>query len=368
MVLEKYQKEAEKVASAGKPPETEERTLKSILADKEDGILFNKMLDAKGRQNLAVRLLGGSLERNDLIELDVERKDFVERKELGKEISEGITPDLLTDMMVGSPELKQLVNLAGAEGVRELVKKHVREIALSDPTAFDDVRMRLGDLKSYREGAHKTLDEQIAKDLKTAGVKEDAFASVMQETDDTKRAVALKAAIPRDFLRSLRVMIRTVSGGALFGGQKSAREWARELSGKKADLDNALATVSGHVTGLGEALSKLVSDSDKVRAVFAGEVLGDKQKSSSEISFRDMRGKMPTETNIKQDWNRGGRPRGFEKLSLADQDKIKDDFLTQWGDVQEKKMRSSLVGVWEFIVAGFIRLLSGSTFDKSKLT
>lgn len=366
MALEQYRKEAEKIASAGKPPEKEERTLKSILADKEDGVLFNKMLDAEGQDDLAGRLLGGSLEASDLSTLDDWRGKFLDRKEQGKEVSEGITPSLLADMVAKSLELKQLVNLTGSEGIQELLKKHVQEIALSDPTAFGDIRAGLTDLENYREGAYKGLDESISKDCKAIGMSEDAFASIMQETDDIKRATALRAAIPGDFLRDLRTAIKTISLGTLFGSHKSAREWAQELSGKKTLLDDALKTVTKHVTDLGGALSKLISDSDEVLAVFAGQVLGDKKKSPGETSFRDMHDKMPTEADMIKEWSRQ-RPRNFDSLTPAQQDTQKDNFLTGWGDVQEKRMRSGRVGFWESIVVGFVRMLSGSTFDKTKL-
>jgi hypothetical protein len=345
MALEQYAAEQEKAASGGKTPEKQE-TLKNILADSKKSIYFSQMLEAEGQDELAKRLSDNKLDAADFEELESMRAAFIERGKNAEAIVAHLKPEMMEQISKRSPEMQKILSTVGAEGFAQVMQKQLLEVAYADPSVFRDVTNAVTMLNDYRSGDFKAADEEISGLVKKAGIQESAFAKLMQEPDDATREAALQKAIYESYdgWGKVRDFIPVLRG-------KGSAGWAKELAGRKADIDNALGELDTHIGSLGSVLHTTISDNDSITNALARELRSEKQQKEirPEMSFKAAQAAKrfeDEESSIDQRWAQ--YKRANNAAFGSNPDNVRNDFRT----IEKQRYQKSfgnVSGLWATI-------------------
>ncbi|PIR83766.1 hypothetical protein COU18_03790 [Candidatus Kaiserbacteria bacterium CG10_big_fil_rev_8_21_14_0_10_51_14] len=294
MVLEQYEKEAEKIELKKEGPEAVGPTVKTILADTKLSARFGDYLEAEGeagmdpgKEGLAIKLKNGKLDPGDLKKLEVYREDFL----FGMSKVDSIIPRLdkasIEEIAKKSPELQEILKVVGVEGVSFALKNQMHEFAMKNQSKFQEISAAFETLDAYKSGEFEKLDKKIAEKCKKAGIDVETFARIMQK--DTGRVKELEKEVGSIY-KSSKDIIKKWSKGKVFGSHKSAKEWALSLSREKKQMDEALATVREDTKKIGELLSLTVDTDPTMREVLTRELVGDKRiKEPKSFSFKEMK-------------------------------------------------------------------------------
>ncbi len=168
-------------------PSTEVKgpSLKQIRADKDQSALFGMYLEQSNAHELGEKFADRGQEifdKNTQIELAEARRRFLEITEKAKKVSEMLDIKSLQQIVDSSPELKIMADLNGAESIRDIVRKHLPEIAIRDPQNFAELSKNIETLfKKRREIAED--EKAIASFCKKYGITQKEYMKKVEEGD-----------------------------------------------------------------------------------------------------------------------------------------------------------------------------------------
>ena len=182
-------KEREKERDSGKREEAEVAgpSLKEILANKEDSILFGLYLQDKGEEILGSKLGVGDLERWDYEALAIHRNGFLEVMERSKNISETLTSPMIEKLALLSPELKVIRDVSGTDSIQNALARHVRRLAITDGPQFKSLDRAISDMKA-REKAMDEAENEMKKTFREYGISEDEYLALLEGGDASEVA------------------------------------------------------------------------------------------------------------------------------------------------------------------------------------
>ncbi|MEN9561142.1 MAG: hypothetical protein RIQ56_415 [Candidatus Parcubacteria bacterium] len=348
MALEHFDREAERLAPT--PSVDPEKTLKAIMGNEKESVLFGKFLAGMGRADLNQNLLSGNLNQTDMDDLNQAREEFFVRKEQVQEVSGGLTEEMVENLVKSNRELEALSRILPTKDIHAMVQRQLEGVAMSDPTVFRDVQMRLQRLQRFEQGAYKDLDRDLEQMCAAAGISSDRYAAILQDRDPARMRSRLAAEVRQNFDAWTSVRDWWYKGGI-------SSSWARSLAGRKGEIDTARADLRINRSILGTALNDALTTNPQMLQMLSSEILGDKQKKDErESGFRDLRGKMPTMEGILAEWQKM-KPAGFNAMNATDQDREREAFLTDYASKAEAALNRG-TGFWK----GLALALVGSWF------
>jgi len=335
--METEQKERE--ATEPKGPALDE-----ILAHPEDNTLFSKYLENgdDGDQILAGKLLAGELGADDFHALSEKRKGFLQVKEKAKNMRERLEKNM-DGMINASPQLREIVQVAGMEAVRKAMIKRMDEIAITDPEGFADLEGRFNGLTAAEEVVGRG-NERIA-----ALCKEHGFT----ETEYTKALMAREAGDPY----ALEDLIKSKMGTF----QKAFTSY-EELTQTEGDIDTRqdikarLSQVNWNLNNIGGALSTKMFEDPATKEILIANLKKEKGP-DKDVSFAEMNGLLKRPGNpkaIRDAWeNYQNEHSGDDGYTIEE---ARERFGNQYAERSvSKKRRGFWATIFRAMLAGSVR-------------
>ena len=331
------------------PPEY---TLKSILNNKERSDLLAGEIEKNGDTDLVNRLVNKQLTETDLGKLGDYREQFVEKLKQVEKIKESISPEVLEDITDNSPELKEIANLVGSGGVKNILFKNFESLAFKDTSHFDQINKAVEKVAKHKETIEKK-EEHIKELSKKYNVSEDKLYEALKIKDDNERREAIKAVV-KDKMGFWKKM----AFGATFvtANRIEALDQREQLDKLSDDLDKRLK-------GVGSFLAMTINENDEVRQALQAEVLEEKETSKEDIiSFKEGRDawrvfEEKTQKDIENDFKdfilKEKKIKNYDTFSDPQKDLLTNEFFN--------KKKQKLVGK-----KGFWASLFGNLFEVKK--
>jgi hypothetical protein len=160
-------------------------SLKQIRADKDQSALFGMYLESSNAHELGEKFADSEQEafdENTQIELAEARRGFLEITEKAKRVSEMLDIKSLQQLIDSSPELKRIADLNGAESIRDIVRKHLPEVAIRDPQNFEELSENMEMLSEKRKEIAED-EKAIASFCKKYGITQKEYMRIIEEGD-----------------------------------------------------------------------------------------------------------------------------------------------------------------------------------------
>ncbi len=372
MALETYKKEQKKLEKEeeielndGVEKEQEETlTIKKILADKESSALFGKMIEESGGpegKDMAVRLVDGKLEEGDVDSLEKYRASFEEKMHVVENLNEELTPELLDELGLQSPEFKKILNTLDSKTTSKMIKDRMAELAVSEPEHFDKISKKIEKLQDFKDGEFKVLDESVKKICEENNIDADDYLKALAINDPKKQEETLRNLV-RDswgeggWGSTVRVLDKFSS---LFGG--GSKLIAEQLADQKVNIDAVFAELDKHKKGIGKVLATTVKGSNTMRDALSKALIGEPTK-VEHIGMKDSKELLPKEIDIDTRWeeakvdlNVGGKT--WNRLNSVEKDKERKKFGNKIKAEAKKKSKGK--GFW----ASIFEAIFGSFID-----
>jgi hypothetical protein len=280
-IIEKFAKQEKEARRTlgGEPLEREEikgPSLKQILANNEQADLFGEYLNEEGDEELSRKLFTGELGRDEMIVLTEKRKGFLEILERSKNISEALDARTIQELGGSFPEVQQVIDLVGPEGIRNALKRHLPRIAITSRAEFD----ALDQVVTMKKETKKTMAEQekeIAEIRKKFDLSEDEFLSLMQGGDSKE----LAKEIHKDLGFWKRKITRI----------KSIQEELEDVADlKSGEVRNLLLRYEADSNELGRVLGATMIDNQILRETVVADLRKDEMpKNEAGLGFGEMK-------------------------------------------------------------------------------
>lgn len=317
-----------------------EHTLKGILSNNERSNLLAEEIEKSGNHELVERLVNKQLTEDDIEKLGDYRGEFVERLKQVENIRENISPEVLKDIADNSPELKEIANLVGVDGVKNILFKNFESLAFKDPSRFDRINKAVEKVVKHNETIKKR-EEHIKELTKKYNVSEDKLYEALKIKDDGERRQAIKAVV-KDRMGFWKKM----AFGATFvtANRIEALDQREELNKLSKDLDARLK-------GVGSLLAMTISENDEVRQALQEEVMGEREKGKeSLVNFKEGRDDLKsfetkTQTDIENEFKDFILKEKKMKNYPALGDSAKESAINEFFDKNKQKLRGKK-GFW----------------------
>lgn len=286
-----------------------EHTLKGILGNNERSNLLAEEIEKNGDHDLTERLLNKQLTESDLSKLADYREEFVDKLKLVEKIKENISPEVLKEITDNSPELKEIANLVGIQGVGNILFKNLESLAFKDPDHFNKIDKAVEKVVKHNETIKKK-EEHIKELSEKYNVSEDKLYEALKIKDNGERQAAIKAVV-----KEKMGFWKKIAFGATFvtDNRVEALDQREQLNKLSEDLDKRLK-------GVGNFLAMTINKNDEVRQALQAEVMGEKEKGKEAFtSFKEGR----------DEW------KSFEAKTQADTENEFKDFI-----LKEEKIKN----------------------------
>ena len=137
-IIDQFKQSREKKEEQTTPP-PKGHTLAEILHDKSMSHLFGRMLETKGQEELAVRLMSGKPGSEDIELLEEERKKFSEKITLSEKTEELLTEENVVEIARNHPDFAKIVNLIGPKKAIKAIRSQLKEICITDEYRFNQI-------------------------------------------------------------------------------------------------------------------------------------------------------------------------------------------------------------------------------------
>jgi hypothetical protein len=374
MVLETYKTEQdrlekEEAKKAGVPEEPEDTlTVKEIINSKEQSSLLGDMIEHDGDdtdKELMSRLVSGKMEATDIDRLEKFRGKFSEKMRNAETIREEITPELAQEIAKQSPEIQKIVKLVGPEGVVKAVQENIMKIAVTDPEKFKKISKSIENIKSFREGDLKKLDDSVKEKCKKEGINADEYMKALAIPDDGERMKALEGVIKNQWDKNgwggLKRAVNWLSGDS-FSGSKANR-----LESGKGEIDAAFAELAKHKKKVGSVLGASIKGNKDLLEALSREIVGEPKKKEAAPGMNDVKKVATDAEGIKKNWDiikKKEKPT-WNSMTPADQDTFRNHFMKEQESFTKKRLAEQ-GGFWAMIFGVlFDTMFAG--FDKKSL-
>lgn len=328
-----------------KPPAGENKekeiSVKDILADKKQSPLFGEFVKTQpGGEERAERLFKGEQTFDDIKLLGEQKEEFLERQKKAESLLKAFTPELISQLAGYSPDLGSLIHVGGVEGVQGAIASQLEMLAMKDPTRFDSMLDSYNDLLKKAEIANK----KIKTICETHGIDSKKYLEILGNTpDETERQKKLGDMI--------RPKLGAVKGWRTKTIEKNKKLQDEDVAEKAKDadykweIDNMRVEYDKELEQVGDILALSINENESVKKAFMSAIIGEKAPAQEKFgSFKEMRGMMPAEEDVKKDWEAEWKKAQAE--GVTDQDKFKHTFAA--------KKVGGKQGTWSDIVKKFI--------------
>jgi len=323
------------------PAKTEkEVTVKDVLGDKKQSSLFGEFIKTQpGGQDRAERLFKGESTTDDMQKLAEQKEQFFERQKEVEKISKAFTPEFISKLAGQSPKLEILVKNGGVEGVHGAIVSQLEMLAMREPVRFYTM------VDSYNEVLSKAdiANEQIKKICELHGITSGEYLKILASTsDEAERQTKLGDMIRGNMGKVKGMRQKTIEKN------KAIRDQEVDIESKdidyKFEIDKLRANYDQELENVGDVLAVSINENASMKKAFMDSLLSEKApKEEPAGGFKEMRGVMPSEENMKQEWDGQWKEAQVKGTSRGDFEKTYVD-----GKLGNKK------GTWSDIVRKFI--------------
>jgi hypothetical protein len=375
MALESYKKEQdrlekEEAKKAGMPEEVKDEgaTLKEIMADDKQNALLGEMVQHDGSdedKKIFVRLVSGKMAAADIKELAGFRDKFVERMRQAESIEEEMTPELAQYLAEKNPDIKRLLKLSNADEITSAVKEIIKQVAVTDPENFKKISKNVENVKSFRNGDFKKLDDIVAELCKKQGINADKYLDAMAINDFDKRQKALSDLVKEQW-----------KGQGGWGNIKRSLNWiagdifstnkAVTLEGdNKRKLNEAFEQLEGYKKKVGSALAGTIKGNEDLLEALSREIVGTPKKKEM-LGMNDAKKQMLDEDNFQRGWQKvKNNIKNWDTLDEKARDVHRDNYMKQF-ETDGKAELAKAKGFWALIFGGVFDMMFAG-FDKKSL-
>ena len=390
MALESYKKEQdrlekEEAKKAGTPEEVKDegQTLKEIMADDEQNALLGDMVKHGGNpadKELFARLVSGDMKDADINALSKFRDKFTEKIRQAESIEKELTPDLARYIAENNPDIKKMIGLVSAEGIVGAVQESIKKVAMTDPEKFNKISKSVENIKSFREGDLKKLDDEVKEKCKNEGVDADKFEKVLAIEDGTDRSKAMRDLVRSEWGTGVWASIRrgldtydtTVAKLLRSLGPKSPGPFsnseikAERLATMKNQVDTALAELDARKKKLGSVLAASIKGNKDLLESMSREIIGAPEKKKESVGMNEVKKEMPDKAKLPEKFKKYRKNiANWDSLDETAKNGWRDKFLKQETD-EAKKNLDAKGGFWAAIFGAlFDTMFAG--FDKKSL-
>jgi hypothetical protein len=373
MAIEKLRTEQEKLekderAKTGIPEEPEDTlTVKDIINNKEQSALLGDLVEHGGDpedKKLMERLVSGKLGEADFSRLAELRKDFSEKMRDAETIKEEMTPELAQELAKNNPYLKDLIENVSPEGMIRVVSESIKRMSVTDPENFEKVSKQIENVKSFREGDFKKLDESTVEMCKKLGINVDAFMEKGAVKGFDERQKALVDLVKSEWGKQggLGVLKKV---GNFFTGDFFSKMKATTLEGKRQEIMDAYAKLDGYKKKLGSVLAGSLSDNKDLIDALNREISGTPKKKEV-FGMNDAKKQMLDEDNFKRGWQKvKNNIKNWDTLDEKARDVHRDNYMKQF-ETDGKAELAKAKGFWALIFGGVFDMMFAG-FDKKSL-
>ncbi|MDP3779248.1 MAG: hypothetical protein Q8R30_04370 [bacterium] len=321
--------------------EKKEITVKDVLADKKDSALFGEFLkSAPGGYGVPERMMKGEATSSDLELMAAQKDEFLKRKEQIGEFSGKLTPEFLRELAAQSPKIEVLMKLGGVGSIETAIKSQLEMLAMREPARFQSMINAVEQLTKKHEELNKRLEDK----LKKCGISEEDYLRIIQGTKNgAERYNELKKLLEDTTARGgFGVWVRGEKKDFDIKRNAQIRGRIKELN-NLSELENMRGQYETELREMGDILGTSVNQHAEMRKTFNDVLLGEKTSEEQLGGFKEMRGVMQSEEDLKKDWDAGWTDAQKAGTSRSD---FESSFVS--GKLGDKK------GTWSQVVRQFL--------------
>lgn len=323
-IKKEYEKKAAEETEAGEgAKEVKGPSLANILANKEESTRFADYLQTEDQQEIAEKIAKREpLSREETESLAEKRRGYLEIKERAEYIAKTFDIAAIKELAATSPDFKKMTEIYGDEGIRNVLKRYLPEVAIKDRGTFENLHNSALEMEATKK-AFGEEEKEMEKLRKQYGIGEKEFVELLQGGDAKDVAKEMRKNLSRWSHPLKRV--------------KTIKAEIEKLAG-----DNAVkirAYMDKHtqdMRDLGRLLEAAFIDNEHLSKGLAGELAKDKpEKKNSQMAFSELK-ENPDEDDVMKEWD---IYKAAHNIQPADQDKAAKKFAKSYAQKEAKKRK-----------------------------
>lgn len=358
-IMDSYRKMREEGREHSTPP-AKGFTLAEILKDKSSSDLFGKLLKKEGQEELALRVIGGKLEADDIHLLEELRLKFVEKIDQSEKIEKLLTKENIAGIARKHPDFAKVINLLGPEKAIKAIRSQMKGLCITDEDRFNAIAEPVVIYDSYQNGQYKESNDRVEKMCEDMGINQQEYLDALAIKDPDEKEKALKK-LAKGKYGKYRAAWNKISG--------KNREKLGDLKDAELSLENSIDMLDSYKTDIGDALFTTVHEDD-MRDAMSRELISETAAPVAEpkIGLGDAKKETAGDFNQKefnQDWETLKTNESYDALFADEQDALKERFIDQ----QQKKYREKSEkrkGAWNYFFAALFERNIKSKKDSLK--
>lgn len=330
-------------------------TWEEIKSDKVKNNLFLEMLGINGYKNIAERLAGGKIEKDEFAIFREQLAVFAKKMLQAEKMEKILDTDNIDDLAQSNPDLAQIKKDFGAERVIEAINSQLKRIAITDESRFNDMVSKMGQYDDYRKGKYKEVKDEVKKLCEDNNITSEEYLAAVAIKDPAAKKEALKKLATKDYGKFDKAL-NFLSGGYLSGDtlkslQDSEYAYKDQIS-KLGEYEKDVARV---------LFSSATGNEDMMNAL-----INTKAPEKQQSGFMDAKRETTIdEVQLQKDWKAKKKTiANWSQLVPAVQNEQKEKFLKEQKEAYKAKVEKK--GGWYRFFAALIEPLFDSREDELK--
>ncbi len=291
---------------------------------------------------MAGRLVKGEQTPEDLKKL-AEAKDrfFTQRKQV-EEFLVALTPSMIDTLALQSDTLKVLVKAVGAEGVRDAVASQLEMASMQDTGQFKKMLNAYTQITEQAKKANEGIEKRCAE----YGITSDEYLKILAGTPNANERQQKFADLLRSRMGRIKGLLPQTRKQNMDMREQQITGKAQWLNYFKRDIDQMRAEYDEAIKDTGDLLAVSINKNESLQKAFNATLLSEKIPEEKIGSFKEMKGSMPTEEELKKEWDAGWTAAKVKGVSES-------DYRKQFTEDANKKLGEKK-GTWMDIVKKFM--------------
>lgn len=291
-IFDSFRKKQEAKQEQTTPPPAG-HTLAEFLNDKNRSVIFGRLLERNGHEDLALRMARKELEPGDEIILNEQRLILSEKITHAKNIEKNLTKEMIVDFARNNPAFETIVNNLGPEKAAKVIKSQLEEVSVTDPDRFDAIVANMKTMEDYKKGDYKKREDDIIAMCEKNKIDPSDYMEAIGIDNSNERREALRQLAKKKY-GWFRSSINFVSRGNF------SRKGADKLVKHRSGIMTSLSELNTHFEAIGSTLHDTVSGNDDMRNAFSYELAGEVNPKEVRFGFKET--KPQTEAEIETAW------------------------------------------------------------------
>lgn len=343
-ILDSFKKNREAGKEQITPP-PRGHTLAEILQDKHNSHLFGKMLEMDGHQDLALRLIEGKLERDDINLLEEQRLKFSEKVTQSEKIGRLLTEENVIEIARNHPDFATIINLVGPKKAIKAIQGQLKAMCITEEYRFNAIAGPIETYDSYKNGEYKKTNDKVEKLCKDMGITPKEYLDALAIEDPEEKKATLKK-LARGQYGKFQTAWNKISG--------KERKNFRDLKGSETLMESSVAQLDGYRDDIGYTLFYSISGNDDMRNALTRELLSENAPAiETENGFGDAKKETASAFNEREfdrDWEAYKKQMTYDTSTDSEKDYLKDAFIDNKKEAYRKKSVKAK-GFWGSIFA-----------------